>query len=408
MRNPSGLVPSLVAVVLAAIVVPCAPAEAQSVTPSAPATLAWRTRVALRADATYDDNVFLLSPLRKPDLASPFAGDVTSGRFRGMEKANDIITGLDLGVEFRGPGLGGRSFALTPSVGYEWYAQNHERSNVGFGVAVEQALPHQSRLQLHGDLVPSYFQKNYLSDAVDASLDGIITSDERVYSRGEFRGTGIGVDYRHRLRKDTRASPTSLWLNVGGAYSTKHFDAPFQGRDLTGPTASIGLEMDRGSAFSLEVAYSQDWLDATAATQVMVLDETDFGQDLNGNATITDQNVRVVGTVDRSRVERAASGRLGLALGRHTALRLEVEHRRRSFSSTEPLDAANRGRRDRRNQFGVTLTRDLSHHLRMRLGVQRGSQRLDRLIGTAGTGEVDDYTKTEFQAGLKCTCLSTK
>ncbi|MEO6067108.1 MAG: hypothetical protein ABIQ41_03885 [Gemmatimonadales bacterium] len=383
-------------------------ARAQTIDTPSPSDRGWRTRIELQVDAEYDDNVFLLAPTRKPDLASPSAGDVTSGRFRGMESAGDVITDLGLGIAFRGPGLTGRTLAIVPSVGYEWYAQSPERSNLTLGLAMEQALPHQDMVRLRGGIVPSYFQKNYLSDAVDVSGDGVITNDERIYARGEYRETSAGIDYRHRLVKETSSRSTSLWLTVGGAYSSKRFDAPHQGRDLSGPTASIGLKMDRGKAFSVQVAYSQDWLDATADSQVMVLDEPDFGQDLNGNTTTTDLDVRVAGTVDRSRVERAGGARVDIAVGRRSELRLDYEHRWRSFSSTEPLDAANRGRRDRRDQFGATFVSELSRRVRMHVGAQRGAQRLDRLIGTAGAGDVDDYTRTQIQVGLTCTCLSTR
>ena len=80
-----------------------------------------------------------------------------------------------------------------------------------------------------------------------------------------------------------------------------------------------------------------------------------------------------------------------------------VEYRWRRFSSNEPYDAANHGRRDQRLQVGVDLERRLRRGVRLLAGVRYGSQGLDRRTDLGAEGAVDDYTKLQARLGLRVT-----
>ena len=377
-----------------------APPGPTAVKPVPSSRTRWKAKRAVEIASEYDDNVFLLSDSRKPDLDPPSAASATSGRYAGMQSAGDVITTLRGSLAFRGPGLGGRALAIRPEAGVAYYTQNADRRSVALGLAVDQDLPHGSRVHLTASTTPSYFARNYLADAVDANGDGIIASSERRYRHGTYRETGADVEYRLRLDKSTKKRPFGADLEVGGGWYGRSYEAPFAVRNVSGPTVNAAVLMTMTRSFDLDVRYGLEALSATPAPQVMVLDETDVGRDLNANGRATDANVRVVGTMDRSHTEQVAGVRGTFALGKRTDLRLDFDHRWRTFSSEQPLDLANNGRRDARNSGGAEFSYAIGQGVRLSARGELASQRLRR-GGDAGLGEIDDYTRRRLSLGVR-------
>jgi hypothetical protein len=358
----------------------------------------WRIAPTLRLGAEYDNNLFLLSTSKKDDVANPSAAAVTSGRYAEMESANDVLTTMSAGLSLKGPGLFGRSSLVSPEVAYELYARNTARSNVSLGLSLQQDLSAGSRVRFKGRLMPSYFARNYMADAVDQDLSGSITPEERVYATGEYRESELGADYRLRLAKSTKKHGIGASLQVGGGYYDRSYDAPFAGRDLHGPILGAELLMELGRRISFEVSYDYSSLSATASNQVLLIDEPDFGQDLNGNGTASDLNARVLTMVDRSKREHSLGASVLLELSRPVDLSLGYEHRWRRYTSAQSLDVVNRGRRDQRDQVSADLRFRLAKDLRLRLGAVHAVQDLNRAGDPAG--EIDDYTRSQARLGL--------
>ncbi len=360
----------------------------------------WHLTPALRVDVGYDDNVFLLATNRKDNVAAPSAAEVTSGRYAKMESANDVMTTLSTAVALKGPGLLGKSLVLSPAVDYDLYTRNSERSNVRLGLSLQQELWADSRLRLQGRLTPSYFARNYLAGAVDQDGNGSVSADERVYAGGEYRESELAADYRFPLAKSSKKRTFGAALQLDGGYYGRTYEAPFTGRDLKGPTAGAKLLLDLGRRVSFALAYDFASLSATPMAQVQLLDEAEFGQDFNGNGTATDLNALALTMVDRSRREQSLGTALRLDLSQAADLALGYEHRWRRYTSEQPLDVSNNGRRDARNQVSADLRVKLAKDLRLRLGGVRSVQNLNRAGDPGSTGEIDDYTRYQGSLGL--------
>ncbi|MEO7137744.1 MAG: hypothetical protein ABI037_08495 [Gemmatimonadales bacterium] len=358
----------------------------------------WRVAPALGVDAEYDDNVFLLALLKKDNLAAPSSAEAISGRYADMQSAKDVLTTMSAGLSLKGPGLFGRSTTVTPGVAYELYTRNTARSNVSLGLALQQELTAGSRLRVQGRLTPNYFARNYMADAVDLDGNGSIADAERVYVSGEYREGEFGADYRLRLAKSSKKQPFGASLQLGGGYYNRTYDAVLSGRGLHGPTAGAKLQVDLGQRISVDVGYDYASLAADRSNQVVLLDEPDFGQDLNGNGTTTDLSARALTMVDRSRSEQSLGASLQFGFSKPVDLTLGYEHRWRSYASDWSLDVVNRGRRDTRNQMSADLRIRLTKELRLRLGGVHAAQKLNR----AGdpTGEIDDYNRSVGRLGL--------
>ena len=392
------LLPSLV---LSLVLAPALATAQSAPVAAAPKGKSWKFAPRLDVVTEYDGNVFLLPPAKVSNPGAPSAAELVSGRYDGMEASRDLVTTLGASVAMRRPGRGNRDFTLTPELAYEWYARNTERTNVAMGITLEQLLRREGRVRLRAQLLPGYFARNYLANALDANLDGTISAGERIYARGEYSETDVQADYRKRLIKSSAERPLGAWLTVGAGLANRTFKAPFAARDYSGLTASVRLQFDLAHGLELVSAYDLAVLGSTRTPQVMLLDEPLYGQDLNGNLNATDLNARTVRTVDRSHTEHVLGETARFAVTKKTDMDLSVDVRWRSFSSAEPFDASNNGRKDRRVQYAFDVTHRLAKGVRMYAGAGYGSQRLNRRTDLGGQGEVDDYTKLRGHVGFR-------
>ncbi len=396
---------SLFAVLSMASVLAVAPAAAQAPTRTedARSSSTWKISTRLETIAEYDDNVFLLPTNKRDNVSAPSAAERLSGRYDLMESYGDVIGTVRASATVRGDGFRGRRLSIAPAVGYELFAQNAERRNAVLAIAVAQDLRRDGRLRLRAGYRPDYYARNFLFDAVDADQNGSITADERRYARGDHSEFDVELDYRHRLAKSRRVRPFGAFVHVGMGYAERSFNAPFSARDFRGPTGSVRLEVSPRRGLEFESSYELALSASPVTEQVILLDEQVFGEDLNGNGTATDVNARAVRTVDRSRHAHVFGETVRVELGRRTDLELLVRYRIRTFTSREPYDVANNGRRDQRLQAGAELTRRIARGIRLVTAVRYGFQSLNRRTDLGAEGAVDDYTKLQAQVGVRYT-----
>lgn len=360
----------------------------------------WRMAPILGAGLEYDDNVFLLAPRRKGDLDPVSSADISSRRYADMESAGDWIASADVGAEFRTRGLFDRRFTLTPEVRWEAHLRNTRRSHGRLALALEQALRRGGRLRVRDRYTPSYFSKNYLADAVDEDGSLTISPEERRYRAGEFAENQAWLDYRARLAKAGTSGSPEVFLQLAVGHMSRAYDAPFASRDLQGPLAAAELDLELSPRVAMTAEYELAILGADPSREVLILDEPDFGRDLNGNGSADELDVRAVETVDRSRIEHEASLSLEVEASPRSDLTLSYALRVRSYGSDEPFDVAYRDRHDTRHLFEVRLRQRMRRHLDLVLGAQFGSQSTNRGGDPGAAGEVDDYRRGVVNAAL--------
>jgi hypothetical protein len=349
----------------------------------------------------YDDNPFLLSSGKKAKLESPSAGDRASGRFTDMESVSDqiVIPALVLGA--KGPGLGGQTLEVRGEFAYEYNLQNTRRKHADLGLMLQHAISKAGRLRVDAGWQTNAFNKNYLADAVDLNVDGNITPDERRYRAALQRQIDLSLGYRHRLVTAAKHRRFGLVAELAATYGDKHYDAPFPGRTLTGPGAAAALAFELGRRWTLGVNYSYAKLGADRTREVLILDETDFGTDLNGNGNASDIDARTVQLVDRSRKEQHVGATLAGELGKRITATLGYDRRSRGFTSAEPFDVSNNGRDDKLNEFAAALDFRLGKALELELSGRHLKQTTNRAGDPASTGEVDDYSRNVASTALR-------
>jgi len=406
----SALVPTFrLGALLASAFVAVAPLEAQSndspstarasKAPKVSRSARWSADVESKAAFQYDHNVFLLSSSQRGALASPSADAVASGRYTGMESANDMLAVGTIGVQLSGPGVAGRALEITPELSYEFASRNQLRREAAGALSIAQSLGGGRRIRLSAKSAPSHFSRNYLSEAVDADANGSISPSERIYTRGEYAEYSIGGEVRLPFLAKSKKGSLAV-LSAGAGYYARSYDAPFAVRDLSGPTAALGLAFGQKSPVGLELTYELAALSATKGTQVVLLNEPVYNIDFNGNGRATDLEARALVDIDRSRLEQQLGGALKFETGPRLSGLLGYEYRLRSFRSKLPYDEADAGRRDNRSGIRGSLRTRLAKGVSMSAGAKFLTQTTNRGLGSV-LGEEADYKNLVASVGLQ-------
>lgn len=353
----------------------------------------WKPSARISAEVRRDGNPFLLTPAQRDRIAAPSQGDVISDRFRDMESATDIIPVASADVALAFPGAFSRPLEISVEGAYEANVNNARRRHTELSFGLEQALRKAGRARLRAEWRPSYFWKNYLSDAIDANGDGNIDASERSYRPGTSDELDLTLNMRRRLSKSLRGE-----IEVG--YFTRTYEAPFSGRDRHGPGAGGSLSLAAGKRWTIGAEYAFQSLQSDVAREVLILDETEFGVDFNGVNGVTDTAARAFELVDRSRVEHNLDISLEAELSDAVTLALGYGRRMRIFGSAQLYDVADRDRRDTRNEFTAELTVRVAHGMRFTLSGAAARQNTNRSGDPGSTGEVVDYSRSVLAAGL--------
>jgi hypothetical protein len=255
-----------------------------------------------------------------------------------------------------------------------------------------QSLPLHGRLRLGGRLVPGSFSANYLADAIDLNGDGVISSAERRYATGSHRDIRLLAGYRQPLLRPGGANPLGVTLKLDAGRVSRTYDAPLGYRSYAGPIVRMGLAFDLKRSLELDVGYARTSLRSTPDSAVLVLSETAFNTDFNGNGTLDAGSVRTRQMVDFSRVEQY----LDVGIRAHVAHRLTgrawYRYRWRRFPSTEPFDVLNRGRRDHRATVGAGLTCPVTSRVQLSAAADFEIQKQPAWV--------TDYSRTHVLLGL--------
>lgn len=366
---------------------------------SAADTVGWRAIVQSKAAVQYDDNVFLLSPTQRGTLSAPSAASVTSGRYTGMESANDMLGVGSIGVELSGPGVAGRTLEITPEISYEFASRNQLRREGVGTLSIAQSLGKGRRVRVNVASTPSHFARNYLSDAVDADANGSISAAERIYKRGQYGEYSLGGDFRVPLGSKSKKRVGAV-LTAGAGYYARSYDAPFAVRDLKGPTGTLGLAFGQNAPVGLDLTYDIAALSAAQGKQVDLLDEPTHNVDFNGNGTTTDLNARALVDIDRSRLEHQFGVGLTFDAGRRATASLGYDYRLRSFRSKLPYDESDAGRSDARSGIRGSVRTRLAHGVFMSSGVKFLTQSTNRPLGSV-VGDEADYRNLVASLSLR-------
>lgn len=356
----------------------------------------WRFKPVVRIEESYDNNPFLLSDRGQAALTSLSSPALPGGRYAQMLGGSDWITALQGSVIAQGGGLFDRRLVLEASAQYDYYHRNVSRRNVEFHASAMQALGHGAHLGIRARVLPSFYFRNFMADAIASTPDAIVQPDGRVYAPGTYADKDFAVEYRQRLIRSTPDEPFGARLVLAAGHRSRQYEAPFATRSYAGPFGSAFVALDLTSGVSVDLGYRRASLASTPGTAVLVLNEPDFNQDFNGNGTRTDLSVRSVQMVDFSRVEQTITSHLRAGLSKTVETDVFYGRRYRTFGSTQPYDVYNNTRRDTRDRMGMNVTFRVSSPVRLKVGVLNERETLSNTLRAVPIDGVTAYTRHTF------------
>ncbi len=356
----------------------------------------WKIKAGVEGRWMYDNNVFNLSApqIEAFNLRDP--ADETNGRYMDMTRAGDHIFRPVFLLKAGGPGLFGKKFDVELSFNYEIYAANSRRNNYEVAADLKQALWNRATLKISGRYMPKMFRKNYLIDGVPEPT-GVVLPENRVYGPGVYREAEGAAAYEHRLLTKKKTGAFGLTAQFGaGLLDRRYRDVLFRGRDRRVLALDAGLSMDFKRGWVMALDYTHEKADSPVVTEVLLLDESDFLVDFNGDGDLLDQDVRLEERVDRSFKADSLDGTLTAPLSARADLKLRVSRRSKSFLSQETYDGYH-NRREKRWVLGAEFEHRWRSNLSLVIGYRYYLQRASRLDLT---GDEDDYLKHVVRAGL--------
>jgi hypothetical protein len=134
----------------------------------------------------------------------------------------------------------------------------------------------------------------------------------------------------------------------------------------------------------------------------MIRDEPDFGLDGNGDGDALDQNVRIVQTVDRSRVDHSLNLKASKKLTDDWTGNASYGLRFQNYDSKETFDVTRQDRTDTRHKFALGLARKYSKKLSIDLDWEYTTETANRAgLGSVGEAEDKPYNKHVISAVLQ-------
>lgn len=385
-----------------------AAAVSQAKPPAQPGT--WESGWRVKGTLEYNTNVWLLDGDHRDRLKNDLPADQASGRYDDMESVEDVLFIPEGRFELKGPSPLGRRLDAWADLKIPVYFLNPRRTHFDLGLGVGQSVGPDGHVGLSFGILPEYFNRNYLADAVDTSGDGDISSAERIYDEGVYREFDVRLEYRHVLVDRNAQQPLGLEGAVTAGYRMRTYDSPFQGRDQSALSARIVLDASyafrngaaKGNAAVLKggVFYLYEASDSPTEQEVVLLDETFFGVDFSGDLDTADNNARSVQAVDRSTTAHRFGISLGAALGPDVDLGVEYSRLLKDYDSGNRLDVSHSGRDDTRDDFGLFAKFGLSKGWDLKLGYEWRRQFTNRPGDPDSAGETTDYKRNIYYVSL--------
>jgi hypothetical protein len=369
--------------------------------PPASAGGRWEWRGRAEVESYYDSNVFNLSSNGEDRVDDQDSEDKENGRIRDMESVDDVvfIPRLALGAKIKNS-LG--SFSVVPSAAYRFHVENDAKDYPQLGLLLRQTLPHHSAVQLEADWEVDAFKKNYLKDTTVTGE--VVTDDQRIYERGKYDDLEFVLGYERRLWRRDHHDRTALWPSkltgaIDASYSRRRFD-DFSNRDLDIFGGRIRFTTAFDDWVDFDVGYRFKYYDARGRSEVVIIDESDVGIDLDGDGDALDDNVATVTDVDRTRYQHEVGLKLKAHVSKRVRLSVGYEYIFRDYQSDEPLDLSNNGREDDEH----VVSGGLRWEFRKRWFAALEGEHSDRDPNkSAALVSDEDSGKTGWKAGLKLT-----
>lgn len=355
----------------------------------------WKLKGEFDAAWRYDTNIFNLSASQITSLGTPSDADIANGHYRDMVSGSDHIVRPQFSLALHGPGLFGKRLEIKGSVGYDVYARSSRRSNFEAALSLRQSLGKRGAVQLTGRYLPRYFRKNFLLDG-SAGSNGQVLPEDRIYAAGVYEEAALGIDFDYRVLSRKQTGAFGVTVELGALYADRRYEALFPGRDRQTLELAGGLALDFRKGTELLFRYTREDADSPVTTEVLLLDEPDYGIDFNDDGDQQDYDIRMLESVDRSFKADVFAARLSFELSRTTTLELRGSRILRRYSSQQPYDGY-AGRTNKRWIARADLDHRISSHVSFIAGYVYDTQKINRVDVTE---DESDYAGHVIRAGF--------
>ncbi len=373
----------------------------------------WKVHTNAGLGLSYDTNVFKLTSQQRARFDENRSSDQKSGRFNSMDSIGDFVFTPTIKATFSRHGLQRRKLSITPSIAYNKYVRDQEKSYFEFGLGIKQKVGKHSHVGLNFDYAPNIYRKNFLSNAVDTDAFGTlkhgISGGEKVFSPAHYDDTTVELSYGRRLWKNHQKhrqilSPDALSTKVFAGYENRNFDNPFTNRTEDNFFAGLDIGLALRKHTDLTLSYLFKGISTNVSPELLIRNESNFGVDLDGDVVVENLNVATTQNVDRSRDQHTVGFKVSTRLRKGWYAHAKYEARFTSFNSNQPFDVTRLNRNDTRQKAALGLNGKLAKRWYLALGWVNEHNHANRSgITITDKAEVKSYDINVYSAVISHT-----
>ncbi|MDH4227087.1 MAG: hypothetical protein OEV59_04955 [Deltaproteobacteria bacterium] len=341
----------------------------------------WKGSLVLGVELTKESNIYNLTSKAADDLDINAPNDVASGRFKNMESVDDLIFSPSIFAIFKTPG--DSDIEIRPRLTYHMFTDNSEKSHPVFDIKVKKGFSGDKFLALETEYMTNVFKKNYLADAVDQNANNNISSSEKIYKGAYYTDTLVDIIYGQNLWKTMKTDgigpifeKISADVLLGVEY--KEYDAPFAARSEDVLKIGAGVKFDFKGNISVRGAYLREQATTPVKAEIMILDETILGVDLNGVGGIAQTKAKTMQNIDRAHNDNTFSLKVDVEFPSNWNWFVKLKHSTQTYTSKEKYDFTHKDREDTLDSFGLGVEKEIIKDLRLAVEWTKISEDADR------------------------------
>jgi len=300
--------------------------------------------------AEYTDNIFGLTDDQILKMEINDETDQTSGHFKDMDSAADLILAQSFGVKMDSESPLGGTFGLTSWIRYNYFTENQECSFPEARLRLKNSVWGEGLLSLEGNFIFGYFKKNYLSAVNDENENGNIPRYERTYSPATYDEYEGIIEYAQKLINDKGGQVSGFEISPFMGYRSRIYNSPFGNRDQDVGIIGLGMDVEFISRVNFEIIYRHEGVSSPGKRELVLYDETLSNSDVNGDGEIKG-NAPLVTVIDRSSKRNIIEINPTFKLTKDADLFIGYERRVSEYTSKNRLDIDHYNIEASRQQF---------------------------------------------------------
>ena len=286
-----------------------------------------KSKFKIKATTSYEivDNYFELSKEDIEQYKEMDSEDIANGHFDNIDSLTEKIVSQSLELNYKTR----NKIKFIGGIQYNKHLENKIGSNLKFKLGIEKEFK-KSSIKVGFKSVSDKYKKNYISRVIDKNNNGNISKNEKEYSKAIYNEQLIDLKANQHLL-------SNFYLTPQLSFEKRSFNEPFINRDRNKYIAGVGLKYSKRKKYSFHLRYSLEQAKSSNGKELILIDETIDGTDLNDDGNIKEKAV-LISNIDRSSKRQIINASVSLYLTKKFKVFTQYKITNLQYTTNNSLD----------------------------------------------------------------------